>query len=197
MSIVIKGGASQMISKLQRLAAGVEEYYPGKTLSLDGKPWKSADLVAFLRAQATALQDAAALGTSWRQAVAQNRTVFATQVTPMLSALKSYVANTLGSTSAGYTAMGYTAPKKPGPRGVKAKVVQVAKNLATRAARHTMGKKQREEITATPEAVNAMTASLLESTAPASTAPPAAPASQPVTTASTGAPNGANGSSHS
>jgi hypothetical protein len=209
MSTVFKGGTIQMVATLRKLAAGVIEYYGGKTLVLEGKAWKAADLQAFLLAQANALEAATALATQWKQATAKNKVVFTTQVTPMLAALKSYVANTYGSTSTEFTGMGYTAPKKRGPRPVQDKIVTVAKTLATRAARHIMGDKQRQTIVATPDAVNAIVATLAPAAAatPAKAAPAPAPAPAPAAattpatataTSTTGVPNGApNGTSHS
>jgi hypothetical protein len=110
-----KSTNSQMVAKLQRLASATGEYLGNKTQTLLGKPWKGTDLGTFFQQQATALQDTDAMYQQWRNAVAHNRATFASQVTPLVAALKSYLGSTLGTASQVYIAMGFTAPKKPGP----------------------------------------------------------------------------------
>lgn len=68
-------------------------------------------------------------------------------------ALRKYILATFGPGAAEMlSAFHFSMPKKTGPKTVEAKKSAVAKAKATRAARHTMGKKQKKAIQAAPTA---------------------------------------------
>jgi hypothetical protein len=178
-------GASKndQVIMLQTMGAAAKQYLANRTLVLHGKAMKVADVVELFQTQVTALQQADALRTSWSQAVATNRTTWASQIAPTIAALKTYVAAMFGPESAEYAAFGFAA-KQP-KRSVVSKVAAVAQNLATRAARHTLGKKQRQAIKGVVQTP--------ATPAVASASAPAVPPTSPSSPASTSSPNGSNG----
>jgi hypothetical protein len=98
-------------------------------------------------------QASAAAYKAWLQAVAKERATTKAINTPLLEALRHYVAAVFGTNSDEYLAFGF-APPKPRVKSPEAKVIGAAKMRATRKARHTMGRKQRLAITgAVPSAI--------------------------------------------
>jgi hypothetical protein len=87
--------------------------------------------------------------------------------------LRNLVANTYGSSSEAYDDFGFTAPRKGKP-SAKTKAAAVDQVLATREARHTMGKKQRLAIrgVVTPQDGAAAATAPSSTSATASVAPP-------------------------
>jgi hypothetical protein len=174
----------QIVQGMLTVASAVKQYFANKTLPIDGKPWKSGDIVTFLQEQAAAMQNANELHASWLQAVAKNTATYVAQVKPMLASIKSYVIPMLGTASAAFRAFGFALPKKAQP-DVETKAGAVAKLRATRAARNTMGKKQRLAIKGVVQPVLAL---------PAATSSSASPVTAPATGSSQ--PSGSNGQSH-
>lgn len=103
-------------------------------------------------------------------------------VSAVVPGLRAVVAGTYSASSEAYTDFGFTPPRKAKP-SAKAKAAAVDQTLATRQARHIMGKKQRLAIPSavTPQGVALPAASEPTATSPSSAAP------QPVVT--NGAPS--------
>ena len=174
---------------LQKMASAAKQYLANKTAVLHGKPCKTVDFVDLLQGWITAMQEADALRASWAKAVANNNATYKTQIAPAVAAMKVYVTAQFGPDSVEYDAFGFTVPKQ---RSLATKVAAAALTLATRAARHTMGKKQRQAIkgvVSTP----ASTASATPSNVPATSASQATTANQPASTpASISSSNGSS-----
>ena len=133
-----------VILQLQTLAKAARKHFANQTLFILGKPMATDDLAALLERQATAMQDADSLHTAWLNAVRHNRDTAAAQIDPAIAGLKAYATAMLGPSSTGYAAFGFH-NKKP-RRTLATKVAAAAQSLATRAARHTMGTKQRKAV---------------------------------------------------
>jgi hypothetical protein len=149
-----------------------------------------------LQGQITAMQNADALHTSWLLATAQNAATYGSQIAPAILGLKKYAGAMLGDTSSGYAAFGFATKKAQ--RTLPNKVAAAAQALATRAARHTMGKKQRLAITGvvpTPAATATGTPSSVtaSSVTQPTNASQASSATEPSTTTSISSPNGSSG----
>jgi hypothetical protein len=175
---------------LQTIGAAAKQYLANKVLTLHGKAMKTADLVTLFQTQVTAMQQADALHTSWLKAVAAYRATYTSQIAPVVVALKSYVATMFGPESVEYAAFGFTV-KQP-KRSVVSKVAAVAQNLATRAARHTLGKKQRQGIKGVVQ--TPATPAVAPASVPASASEPATVTAPP--SGSTSSATGANGATH-
>jgi hypothetical protein len=174
---------SDVLVKLQKVATALEGF-GNKTLPLDGKAWKGADLLQAVQQQISALQASTDAHTAWLKAVADQRSGYKT-LTVLLEALRSYIAALYGTGSDMYLSFGFVAPKK-GKANPEVKAAAIQQTRATREARHIMGKNQRLAIKAVVPPVTA---------APAATSP-SAPSTASTTTASASSPNGANGQSH-
>lgn len=183
---------NDLVVRLQTMAAAAKQYFANKTLVIHGETVKTADFVAQLLGYVTSMQSADALHTSWVQAVAQNRETYQSQIAPAISGLKIFAATMLGAKSTEYAAFGFSI--KTPQRTLQNKVAAVAQTLATRAARHVMGKKQRQAITGVvPTSASAATAT--PSSVPAQSASQPSNAPQPASTAVSN--SSTNGSSSS
>jgi hypothetical protein len=182
MSTKMKGTKNDLIVSLQTMAKAAQQTFPNKTLSINGKPVKTVDFVAMLQGQVTAMQNADALRTAWLRATAQNAEAYGSQIAPAIVGLKQYAGAMLGDASSEYATFGFATKKAK--RTLTNKVAATAQALATRAARHTMGNKQRLAITGvvpTPATATATSSS-------------ATPSS--VSTTSISSLNGASGVAH-
>ena len=162
---------TDVASYYQQAINGLNEYLANKTLVLNGKPVTSKAVVGLLQAQIDAMQASTAAHTAWLQAVAKERATEKGSISPLLAALRHYVAAVFGVNSDAYRAFGFQ-PPKPRVKSPQAKVIGAEKLRATRKARNTMGSRQRLAVTgAVPSAITLPTGSAL---APAAaSAPPA------------------------
>jgi hypothetical protein len=176
---------------LQTMGAAARQYLANKTLVLHGKAMKAGDVVELFQTQVTVLQQADALRLSWSKAVAANKATWATQIAPTIAALKTYVAAMFGPDSAEYAAFGFAV--KQVKRSIVNKVAAVAQSLATRAARHTLGKNQRQAIKGVVQ--TSATPAVAPASAPAATQSATATSPSSPAIASTSSPNGSNGRS--
>ncbi len=159
------------LARNKKISEGVDKHFSKvKSLTVGGDEYTPKSLLAVL----TAEDDASlAVDSTRAQLGAQVVTHRSAKVTAaaLRSALKVYILGTYGKKAVQMLGdFGMSAPKAPGARTVDEKSKAVAKNLATRAARHTMGKKQKLSITGvvSPTATTAET--------PSSSAPAATPA---------------------
>lgn len=92
-----------------------------------------------------------------------------------------FVRATFGNNPDVLADFGLAPHKVPAPKTVKTKTVAVQKALATRTARHTMGKVQKAAITGTPAATAPAVTTTPATPAPPAATPPAVPAPQTTT----------------
>jgi hypothetical protein len=117
------------------------------TLNLAGKPITPADLEKLVQSRIDSANAIAPAKAKWTAAVQAYRTLN-TQVTPVVRALRTYVINTYGPTSTVLTDFGFSPPKTT-VTSPEVKAAAAVKAKATRAARHTQGKKQKLAIKGT------------------------------------------------
>jgi hypothetical protein len=134
---------------------------------LGGVAHKASDVVAIYQA---CLDNRATLDTQRAEVKATLATLEAADAKRIETerALKPWMINTFGATSKEAHDFGYLPPKKP-VQSVDTKAQAKVRREATRAARHTMGPKQKEKIKGTMVVLTAPAA-------PANTVPAAAPA---------------------
>jgi hypothetical protein len=168
----------------QRLAA-LKKYVKAKTaVTVDGESMKPADLVAAYQA---AVDTRAALipqRASYKKALAARDSAEVTRQV-IDKKLKVWVMNQFGATSQVAEEFGFL-PTKVAEKSAETKANAVLKMRATRAARGTKGKRQKEKIKGT-------TTAPAEPADPAATAPAASPAAS-APAATNGAPTGASSS---
>jgi hypothetical protein len=186
---IVQNNAKIVSTCTQRIKALTELVKPKTEISIEGQSFKLADLIAIY-------QDAI----DTRTALVKSRAALDADLTARDSAevtrrttdvgLKSWVASKFGAKSTEAQEFGFTRTN-PLVKTAATKAVAVEKMLATRKARGTRGKRQKEKIKGTvvvpaAPAVPAVTAPAAASapSAPATTsaAPTGAPASTVVTT---------------
>jgi hypothetical protein len=157
------------LARNKKISEGVNKHFAKvKSLTVAGDEYTPKSLLAVLAAEDDA---SLAVDSTRAQLKAQVATHRSAKVTAgeLRSALKVYILGTYGKKAVQMLGdFGMSVPKGPGERTVDEKATTVAKNLATRAARHTMGKKQKLRVTGvvSPTATTAETSS---SSAPAAT----------------------------
>jgi hypothetical protein len=92
-----------------------------------------------------ALNASEAAYNAWLASVAAQRTDYATNIAPLMEALRHYVAAFYGGNSATFQSFGFVPHRKP-QLTAKTKLQAVLQAAATRKARNTMGRKQRKAI---------------------------------------------------
>jgi hypothetical protein len=192
---------SKSITKAERqaanrkMSAGVTKYIK-KSVTLNGQEYAPKDIQAVLQDVADAEDNVDQLRLKLEAAVkAQNASQARAQI--VASSLKANVISHYGDTSPVLAEFGFSA-RKVAVKSVAEKMLVVQKQLATRAARHTMGSQQKSSI-------HGDISSSTSNGAPAQTAPATAPVAAPIASApssSNGAPtngastNGANGATN-
>jgi hypothetical protein len=153
----------------QKMLAGAQQFLPKlPTLTVGAQSFAPADVAAILQglvASSQAVQTAAA---AWAAAVRADRTQRA-QAAPLVKAFKRVVQGMFPDSVDTLAVFGLQ-PVKVGTRTVATKAGAIDKSLATRKARHTMGKVQKADIHGTPP--NALAGSAV---APAPDRGPATP----------------------
>jgi hypothetical protein len=151
---------------LRLIISGVQKHYPGGQLVLASQTFNlPSDLVKFIQADIDASDAADKVRADWLAAV-QVQTDAHQKVGPVLRAFKRQVLAQFGDTqdaSSTLADFGY-APPKVAAKSAETKATAAEKGRATRAARHTMGKKQKQPV---------------KGTVPTTASPPAVPASPP------------------
>jgi hypothetical protein len=166
------GGTQQYIASLPSLTVGSQKFMP-------------ADFVKILQDRLASSQTVQTAATAHSAAVKMDRAKRA-QTDPAVKALKGVVRGMFPESPDILAAFGLD-PVKVGQKTVATKAEAIAKNAATREARHTMGKKEKLAIKGTPpSATTGSTATTGNSSAPSAptaspvTAPASSPASVPV-----------------
>jgi hypothetical protein len=171
-----------LAQQVRDLIAGAHAHSPNGPLTLDGQSFTAQTLVQTLQSLGDALSMVDTAKANWKDAL-KNLADVKAKVRPILGAYRSWVVATYGNAPAMLADFGITPPKARTPLTAEQKVAAVAKRDATRAARHTLGPKQKKDIKGTAVA-----------TAPHNVAPQS-PAPQTPSTATTPAvPNPKAGS---
>ena len=169
---------------LRLLISGVQKHFPSGQMILAGQTFNlPSDLVQYIQADIDATDAADKVHADWLAGVQVQRDSHQ-KVGPVLRALKRQVLAKFGDTQdAGSTLadFGY-APPKVSTKSVVTKATSADRNRATRAARHTMGSKQKLQVKGTVPAAP-------EPAAPASPPSPGPVASAARTGSTSGTPH--------
>jgi hypothetical protein len=117
----------------------------GPKYPLGGKAYTKDEIVAVFQAHLDAIKQVAATRAAAAAAVVKERAA-AARAHEVALLLKTVVHGLFGRSAKHWVDFGWELPKKPGPKTVQSKVEGASKGRATRAARHTMGKRQRKKI---------------------------------------------------
>ena len=139
-----KPSKASLAAKERKLIAALAKHFTGAAiLTLNGVSYKAKDVQSVLQAHLDATSAADALRAEWQTAVS-TAVAKAAAVAGMLPALRAHLISAYGGSSATVADFGFTPKKKA--TTVAAPATGVAKRQATRKARGTMGKKQKEKI---------------------------------------------------
>jgi hypothetical protein len=135
----------KFVSEAQQVVNALQTpEFAGKTFVLGGKAIKAKDLAAILQAAIAAVTEGAAAQINYRASIVKQKAAKATAAAYMPE-IKSYIAIMYGKTSTTYATFGFAAPQ-PVKATPAVKAAAVVKRNATRAARGTLGKRQRSRI---------------------------------------------------
>jgi hypothetical protein len=172
------------------------------TIPINGQMLTTVQIVALVQGHLDALTELVDLRAQTAAAILAERTQRKT-VKAAVICIRNYVASAFGDQSSQYASLGF-APRKVAQKSAESKAQAVNKLLATRAARHTMGKRQKAEIhgdVSAPASAGSSSAATTGASAGGQTAASGAAAagstSAPVigaVPASNAAPNGASSS---
>ena len=180
---------NEQLTAEQRLIVGLQKHEQTLTsLVIDGTPYKTADVITVVQTLVDSAQAVVSSRATWQANIIADENARAKNKT-LMSGLRQALLVAFGSSIAVLADFGMTPHKTPAARTPEEKAQATAKALATRTARHTMGKKQKAQIKGTVAAspqsgdVTKAPAAPAAPATPTSTAPAAAPG---VTTPHTG-----------
>jgi hypothetical protein len=157
----------------QKAIFGIDKHFGSATsVTMNGSAHTAAEMKSLLQSHIDSVGTADTAKATWQKAVKDERAARA-QALALLRVLKAYLLGTYGPAAVDLLAdFGVSAPK-PRKVAVKTKATAVDKTLATRAARHTMGAKQKKQVkgTVTPP-THATTVAQPAPQAPAGGKPP-------------------------
>ena len=136
---------AEALDRDRKFVAALAEHFTGSAvLTLGGVSYKVKDMQRMLQDHVDAQDAADALRAKWQTATSVAR-VKAAKVVGLLPALRAHLLSAYGGSSQIVADFSFT--PKPRTTTVAAQAAGVAKRLATRKARGTMGKKQKAKIT--------------------------------------------------
>jgi hypothetical protein len=166
------------VSKLKAYKSGLQQLFAKKTLVINGQSYKAEAIEQMLQNQIDAMQQVDASHAAWEDAIVTERKG-AVSIAELVSGITSFVIATFGTSSTNLAVFGITPRRKPA-RSVQSKVDAIDQALATRKARRTMGRKQRQAITGVVPASNGAAATGSGASASSTSAPAATPSSNGV-----------------
>jgi len=137
-------------SRLSKILAGLAKYFSGVTITLGGVAYAYDDLRRLIQGDLDAMTASAQAKAAYSAQVQVERNVHA-KVNPVLRLLRNFVIAQFGDTqdaSGKLADFGY-APRKSTKKTLEVKVGAQEKTKATRAARHTLGSKQKTKVKGT------------------------------------------------
>jgi hypothetical protein len=152
-----------LAQRVRDLVAGTQKHSPNGQFSLGGETFTAQTLIQTLQSLGDALSMVDTAKAGWKNALKDLADVKA-NVRPILGAYPSWVVATHGNAPSTLADFGITPPKARTPLTADQKAAAVAKREATRAARHTLGPKQKKNIKGTVPAT-------AQNSAPPATAP--------------------------
>jgi hypothetical protein len=133
----------------QKLIAGLQKHQQSvPSLVIGGTSYKTADVITGIQTLVDSGQAVVSSRATWQANVASDKALRAKNKT-FMSGVRQSVLVAYGNSIDVLSDFGLTPRKKPAPRTPEEKTASAAKAKATRAARHTMGKKQKAQIKGT------------------------------------------------
>ncbi len=129
--------------RIRGLIAGTQKHAPSGSLTLGSATYTTPALVQLLKSLADALDAADSAKASWEDAL-KHATDTKAKVNPVVRAYQAWVEVTYAGTPSTLADFGVTPRKVPAPLTAEQKAAAAKKRAATRAARHTMSKKQKK-----------------------------------------------------
>ena len=130
----------------RRLQDGIKKHFKSsRSITIAGHDYRPEDLVKVLQEEIDAADAVEAARLGWSAAVRTSKEL-QQNTAPMKRALRGFVASMFGDTSAVLSDFGLKPRKARKAMTVDEKVLVVGKLRATRAARHTMGKRQKQQV---------------------------------------------------
>jgi hypothetical protein len=157
----MKTNTSETLTSLTSLVSGLKKNQPKGLFLLNGSKYTAAQLVTIVQTLITALQAVGPARGAYLRTVRSFDTLYA-QSSAVLRDLKQSLQMAAADNTELLADYGLSPRKTPGAKSPRAKVAAADAAQATRAARHTMGKKQKAKITGATAA-----ASSASSTTPA------------------------------
>jgi hypothetical protein len=147
----ITSNPGSVLKTFNELATGLASTPPGgqPTMVIEGESISVTALVVELQGYATAYQAVEDAELVYRKALTA-REALAAGAQGRRDAIRASIKGALGRMNPGLGAYGISPDKDPRALTAEEEVAKVAKGKATRAARHTMGKKQRLAIKGQP-----------------------------------------------
>jgi hypothetical protein len=165
-----KAGAEVQYEAMKR---AIDQLLPGiDPFVFDGRTVTRSALQQALQDRLDASRNTKAARLGFHKAVEQERLAEAA-VSPLRASLKAFVLTRFGKNSPQVQAFGFTQNKRPS-RSAKSKALAVDKGIATRKARHTMGKQQKKAVKGDVTGVTVTPTTADKPVAPATTGGPAA-----------------------
>jgi ABC-type transporter Mla subunit MlaD len=131
-----------LAQSLTRLIAGLKLHPSSTPVVLEGQSYTSQSLVELLQSLVDALTKVDTAKAQWSDTLQQMAGLKA-EVVPVVGALRSYLLTTNGSSPSVLGDYGLSPRKRKTPLTGEQRAAATAKARATRAARHTMGSKQK------------------------------------------------------
>jgi hypothetical protein len=136
----------QRVTKHQGLIQGARKHWSAKGPQLfGGQMYSLEQIIAQLQSVIDAINATAAAHAAWQAKVASQRDL-QTRLGAFVRSVENMVRGEVGDNPRILADFGLEPLKKTGPRTTKAKLEMIQKAAATRALRHTMGKRQRRKI---------------------------------------------------
>ncbi|HZU82221.1 MAG TPA: hypothetical protein VE987_04860 [Polyangiaceae bacterium] len=128
-----------------QVIAGIQKHLQNvPSIPLGGSAYTPADLAKLVQSRIDSAATVTAAKAAWHATVVSHEALN-TKLTPTVRSLRQYVINVYGATSPVLADFGF-APPKTATRTPEEKAAAAAKAKATRAARHTAGKKQKKVV---------------------------------------------------
>jgi hypothetical protein len=147
---------SDLVARLAALVAGLQQHMSGQTVTLNNGSMSVAAIIALFDSYGTQVTATAKARAAWSQQVEAEQTLDTTRVTPLVDALEDFLRAFYGASSTLLADYGIK-PRRPRKVPVATKAKAVAEDLATRAARHTEGPREKEDVHGTVPATAAPT----------------------------------------
>jgi hypothetical protein len=133
-------------TRAMKLLAGIAKHFPATgRFRIAGASYTRAQLAAVFQEQLDAMTAVGAAHALLTAAVMRERAA-TKRAHAAAKNLRLWAEGHFGSSALAITDFGWSIPRKTGPKTVEAKLAVARKGAATRAARKTLGKRQRQKI---------------------------------------------------